>query len=134
FGLRWQAERACHDAATLAKAGHRFWKRDRRVRRTRPKRRRRFALPAHSISQESDWKIAPLTRLVLGMARMSETITAPPRGGGIIERYRQVRAVSDTTPIVSLGEGSTPLMRSPRLSAIVGRECEVFLKYEGLNP
>jgi threonine synthase len=35
---------------------------------------------------------------------------------------------------VSLGEGGTPLIFSPRLSAIVGRECEVYLKYEGLNP
>src|SRR5436190_10900423 len=37
-------------------------------------------------------------------------------------------------PVVSLGEGGTPLIFSPRLSAIAGRDCEVFLKYEGLNP
>jgi threonine synthase len=37
-------------------------------------------------------------------------------------------------PIVSLGEGGTPLIFSPRLSAIVGRDCYVYLKYEGLNP
>ena len=36
--------------------------------------------------------------------------------------------------MVSLGEGGTPLIHSPRLSATVGRGCEVFVKYEGLNP
>jgi threonine synthase len=36
--------------------------------------------------------------------------------------------------VVSLGEGGTPLIFSPHLSNAVGRECEVFVKYEGLNP
>jgi threonine synthase len=57
-----------------------------------------------------------------------------PRGRGVIERYREFLWVSDSTPIVSLGEGGTPLIFSPRLSKIVGRDCEVYLKYEGLNP
>ena len=35
---------------------------------------------------------------------------------------------------MSLNEGSTPLIHSPKLSKIVGRGCEVFVKYEGLNP
>ncbi|HEV2805133.1 MAG TPA: threonine synthase [Chthoniobacterales bacterium] len=61
-------------------------------------------------------------------------IADPPRGRGIIARYREFLPVSSATPIVSLGEGGTPLIFSPRLSAIVGRDCEVFLKYEGLNP
>ncbi len=56
------------------------------------------------------------------------------RGRGIIARYREFLPVSDSTPIVSLGEGGTPLIFSPRLSEIVGRDCEVYLKYEGLNP
>ena len=55
-------------------------------------------------------------------------------GGGVIERYRAHLPVGDATPIISLGEGSTPLIPCPRLSAIVGRGCEVFVKYEGLNP
>ena len=57
-----------------------------------------------------------------------------PRGRGVIARYREFLPVADSTAIVSLGEGGTPLIFSPRLSQIVGRECEVFLKYEGLNP
>jgi threonine synthase len=58
----------------------------------------------------------------------------PPRGRGIIARYRAFLPVSDSTPIVSLGEGGTPLIFSPRLSKIAGRGSEVYLKYEGLNP
>ena len=56
------------------------------------------------------------------------------QGRGVIDGYREFLPVTDATPIVSLGEGGTPLIFSPRLSAIVGRACEVFLKYEGLNP
>jgi threonine synthase len=37
-------------------------------------------------------------------------------------------------PIISLGEGNTPLIYSPRLSKRVGRGCEVFVKNEGVNP
>jgi threonine synthase len=40
--------------------------------------------------------------------------------------------VSSSTPIVTLGEGSTPLLRSERLSASLG--FELWLKLEGLNP
>lgn len=53
---------------------------------------------------------------------------------GIIARYREFLPITEATPIVSLNEGSTPLIYSPRLSGKVGRGCEVYLKYEGLNP
>lgn len=52
----------------------------------------------------------------------------------MIERYRAYLPVSTATPVVSLGEGGTPLIHSPRLSGKVGRGCEVFVKCEGLNP
>jgi threonine synthase len=61
-------------------------------------------------------------------------VATSPQGRGVIARYRAFLPVSDSTPIVSLGEGGTPLIFSPRLSEIVGRDCEVYLKYEGLNP
>ncbi len=51
---------------------------------------------------------------------------------GLIERYRDRLPVTDATPVVSLGEGDTPLVTAPRLSALTG--LDVFLKYEGLNP
>jgi len=53
---------------------------------------------------------------------------------GLIARYRQYLPVTDATPVVSLNEGDTPLIYSPRLSERVGRGCEVYIKYEGLNP
>src|SRR6202051_4073361 len=49
-------------------------------------------------------------------------------------RWRQYLPVTDATPFISLNEGSTPLIHSPKLSALVGRGCNVFIKYEGLNP
>ncbi|HEY1768714.1 MAG TPA: threonine synthase [Chthoniobacterales bacterium] len=55
-------------------------------------------------------------------------------GRGVIARYREYLPVSAETPICSLGEGETPLLFAPRLSEAIGRDCEVFLKCEGLNP
>jgi threonine synthase len=51
---------------------------------------------------------------------------------GVISRFRQYLPITDATPVVSLNEGSTPLIYSPRLSERA--EAEVFIKYEGLNP
>lgn len=51
---------------------------------------------------------------------------------GIIRRYWKYLPVSEATPIVSLSEGSTPLIHAPKLSALT--QATVYLKYEGLNP
>jgi threonine synthase len=51
---------------------------------------------------------------------------------GVIERYRSRLPVSPTTPVVSLGEGSTPLLSAPRLSERLG--VELWLKWEASNP
>src|SRR3982074_2189649 len=53
---------------------------------------------------------------------------------GVIEPFRLCLPVSEQTPVISLNEGSTPLIHSPRLSELVGRGAQVYLKYEGLNP
>src|SRR5712692_5741306 len=60
--------------------------------------------------------------------------TDQEQGRGVIERYREFLPISDSTPVVSLGEGNTPLVYSAKLSARVGRDCEVFVKNEGTNP
>src|ERR1700750_579261 len=65
---------------------------------------------------------------------MHSTTTKSQRSGGVIERYLGFLPVSPETPIVSLGEGNTPLIYSARLSERVGRGCEVFVKNEGVNP
>jgi threonine synthase len=51
---------------------------------------------------------------------------------GVIGRYRDYLPVAESTPIVSLGEGNTPLAFCPQLSKRVGRA--VFVKNEGINP
>ena len=50
----------------------------------------------------------------------------------LAERFRERLPLTKTTPIVSLGEGSTPLLAAPRLSERLG--CELWLKWEGANP
>jgi len=54
------------------------------------------------------------------------------RGTGLIERYRERLPFAAGDPVISLGEGSTPLVHAPALSERVG--AEVWLKLEGLNP
>ncbi len=51
---------------------------------------------------------------------------------GLIERYREWLPVGVNDPVVSLGEGSTPLVHAPVLSEEVGGE--VWVKVEGSNP
>ena len=52
---------------------------------------------------------------------------------GVIERYAAHLPVTAATPRVTLGEGSTPLVRSSRIGPSVGLE-QLYFKYEGLNP
>jgi len=51
---------------------------------------------------------------------------------GLIEEYRDRLPVTDSTPVISLREGGTPLVQARVLSEMVG--CEVWLKYDGANP
>lgn len=51
---------------------------------------------------------------------------------GVIEEYRDRLPVDDTTPVVTLGEGGTPLVEARQLSETTG--CRVLLKVEGMNP
>ena len=51
---------------------------------------------------------------------------------GVIEEYRNRLPILAGAPAVTLGEGSTPLVRAHRLSEHTG--CEVWLKCEGVNP
>ncbi len=55
-----------------------------------------------------------------------------PLWRGVIEEYRDRLPVSDETPVITLQEGGTPLVKADSLSARTG--LEVFLKYEGANP
>jgi len=53
---------------------------------------------------------------------------------GIIEKYKKFLPVSAKTPIISLNEGDTPLVYARHISGMVGKDVEVYLKYEGSNP
>ena len=51
---------------------------------------------------------------------------------GVLREYADRLDISDATPIITLGEGGTPLIPAPALSARTG--AEVWVKYEGMNP
>jgi threonine synthase len=71
-----------------------------------------------------------------GMQNESKKSWAGGAGGpaarGVVARYREYLPVEQGTPVITLGEGSTPLVFVSRLSERVG--CRVFIKCEGLNP
>jgi threonine synthase len=58
--------------------------------------------------------------------------TVSPGWPGLIEAYRSRLPVTDSTPVITLQEGNTPLLPAPELSRRTG--CDVYLKVEGLNP
>lgn len=53
---------------------------------------------------------------------------------GLINAYRDYLPVSDRTPIITLNEGNTPLIPAPAIAARIGRQVQVWVKYDGLNP
>ncbi len=52
----------------------------------------------------------------------------------LIERYREYLPMDENTPVVSLYEGYTPLVKLPRLSAKISDKLTVYVKFEGMNP
>lgn len=52
---------------------------------------------------------------------------------GVLARYASFLPVTSATPPLSLQEGDTPLISTPRLAAWVGVS-ELFVKFEGMNP
>ena len=53
---------------------------------------------------------------------------------GLINKYRQYLPVSETTPVVTLNEGNTPLIKADNLAKKIGLDAEIYLKFEGCNP
>lgn len=53
---------------------------------------------------------------------------------GLIHKYREYLPVTDKTPVITLLEGSTPLIRVDRLAAKIAPNLTIYVKYEGLNP
>jgi len=53
---------------------------------------------------------------------------------GLIERYRDRLPVTADTRIISLGEGNTPLIKLDNIARETGKEVDLYVKFEGLNP
>lgn len=53
---------------------------------------------------------------------------------GIINGYREFLPVTDDTPVITLNEGNTPLIKALNIPQNAGLDVEIFLKFEGLNP
>jgi threonine synthase len=51
---------------------------------------------------------------------------------GLIDRYRDRLSLEPGDPVVTLNEGSTPLIEAPRLSERIG--ARAYFKFEGANP
>jgi threonine synthase len=56
------------------------------------------------------------------------------RWRGVIEEYRKFLPVTDRTPVVTLSEGNTPLIRATRLAKRIAPDIDLYLKFEGINP
>lgn len=58
-----------------------------------------------------------------------------PHWKGVVNHYRKWLPVTESTPIVTLFEGNTPLISAPRLAEQLGVPgARVWLKFEGANP
>ncbi|MDX1572436.1 MAG: threonine synthase [Methylophaga sp.] len=57
-----------------------------------------------------------------------------PRYTGLIDRYRDRLPVNDDTRLISLGEGNTPLIKLNNIPKRIGKNVDIYVKYEGLNP
>jgi len=56
------------------------------------------------------------------------------RWRGVIEEYRKFLPVTERTPVVTLSEGNTPLIRAARLASQIAPGIDLYLKFEGMNP
>ncbi|NLN77044.1 MAG: pyridoxal-phosphate dependent enzyme, partial [Armatimonadetes bacterium] len=52
----------------------------------------------------------------------------------LIERYREFLPLTESSPVVSLLEGYTPLVRVDRLAARISDKITLYVKCEGMNP
>ncbi len=53
---------------------------------------------------------------------------------GLINRYKDFLPVSDNTPVITINEGNTPLIKADNLAKVIGLNANIYLKYDGANP
>lgn len=65
---------------------------------------------------------------------MTDNASSSSHYQGLIHRYRDRLPVDENTPVVSLNEGDTPLIRLQNIPRELGKNVDIYVKYEGLNP
>ena len=68
------------------------------------------------------------------VAQLFNVVPTKNKWPGLIEAYRPWLPVTKNTPVITLKEGSTPLIEANSISERIGKGVKVFLKYDGLNP
>jgi threonine synthase len=53
---------------------------------------------------------------------------------GLIDQYKEFLPVSDKTPVITLNEGNTPLLKASHIGKLIGSEIELYFKCDGANP
>ena len=53
---------------------------------------------------------------------------------GLIEQYRTLLPVSDNTPVITLNEGNTPLIKASHIGEVIQPGITLYFKFEGSNP
>lgn len=53
---------------------------------------------------------------------------------GLIDRYRARLPVAPETRAISLAEGNTPLIQLVNIPGLIGKNVDLYVKFEGLNP
>lgn len=53
---------------------------------------------------------------------------------GLVGHYANRLPVTDKTKHISLGEGNTPLIKLENIPGIIGKNVDMYVKFEGLNP
>ena len=91
--------------------------------------------PGHAAAGRAATGHAAAGQAATGTAAAGQAATGHAAAGrwrGVIGEYRDRLPVLAGNPVITLGEGGTPLLPAPALSALTG--CEVYLKVEGANP
>jgi threonine synthase len=53
---------------------------------------------------------------------------------GLVNKYREYLPVTDKTPVITLNEGNTPLIKASHIKEVLKQDVELYFKYEGSNP
>lgn len=68
------------------------------------------------------------------MSAFAQAQVEPGPWPGVIERYREFLPVTETTPVITLLEGNTPLIKADNFVQAIGGKFDLYIKYEAMNP